>query len=81
MIQMGKLQYPVKTLSHCNFFHHESQLTCPGIETEPNTVVSHLNHDMGTVQEISKHDFCWNVCETSVPHVFKGINNNIQGTS
>jgi len=26
-------------------------------------------------------DFCWNFCETSVPHVFKGINNNIQGTS
>lgn len=45
------------------------------------TVINHLNHDMGPVQEISTSDFCWNVCETSVPHVFKGINNNIQGTS
>jgi len=35
MIQMGEPQYPVKTLSHCNFFHHESQLACPGIEPEP----------------------------------------------
>jgi len=81
MIQMGKPQYLLKTLSHCNFFSPWIPIGLPWDWTRAYTVINHLNHEMGPVQEISTSDFCWNVCETSVPHVFKGINNNIQVTS